>query len=117
LLAVYVNWFNPLAWLMVAEISKACELSCDESVMRDFERSGREAYRERFNSQPADPATLKDSFVALCEEKRTLKEWLGEIIADKKNAFKVIFAATALVAAAVLPMLAISLLSARLQGL
>ncbi|MDR1641382.1 MAG: M56 family metallopeptidase [Clostridiales bacterium] len=111
LFAAVINWFNPLAWLMAAEMSKACELACDESVMRDIEKRGRQLHRERFNPEPADLATLGDSFVALCEEKRNLKEWLDAIAADKNHTQKVAFIALALVAAAALAMLALGALS------
>lgn len=43
-LAVCVHWFNPLVWLMVREISRACELSCDEAVLEILGPEERRAY-------------------------------------------------------------------------
>lgn len=31
--AVCIHWFNPLVWLMVRDLSRACELACDEAVI------------------------------------------------------------------------------------
>lgn len=42
--AVCVHWFNPLVWLMAREIDRACELACDEAVLRLLEPEERRAY-------------------------------------------------------------------------
>lgn len=41
---VCVHWFNPLVWLMAREIDRACELACDEAVLRLLEPEERRAY-------------------------------------------------------------------------
>ncbi|MDR2750152.1 MAG: M56 family metallopeptidase, partial [Clostridiales bacterium] len=113
--ARYIHWFNPLAKLMLTEMSKICEQSCDESVVSDLRKSGREFNIECLKPELADPATLKDTFVALCEENRSRKEWLRAIALDKKHACKVIFIALALAAAAVLASSLLDMLGGMLQ--
>ena len=43
-LTVCLHWFNPLAWMMAREIDRACELACDEAVLRVLEPEERRAY-------------------------------------------------------------------------
>lgn len=44
LIANCVHWFNPAAYLLRREISRDCELSCDESVIRRLDAEGRKEY-------------------------------------------------------------------------
>lgn len=43
-LTVCLHWFNPLVWRMAHEISRACELACDERVIRNLDSKERRAY-------------------------------------------------------------------------
>lgn len=43
-LTVCLHWFNPLVWLMAREIDRACELACDEAVLRLLAPEERRAY-------------------------------------------------------------------------
>ncbi len=43
-LTMCVHWFNPLVWLMGREISRDCELACDEAVIAGLDMDGRRAY-------------------------------------------------------------------------
>lgn len=43
-LTVCLHWFNPLVWWMAREIDRACELACDEAVLRLLEPGERRAY-------------------------------------------------------------------------
>lgn len=46
-IAVFVNavhWFNPLAYLLTANIGEACEVSCDMRVTRDMSEANRTLY-------------------------------------------------------------------------
>lgn len=43
-LAVCLHWFNPLVWLLGREVSRACELACDEAVIDRLDAVGRAAY-------------------------------------------------------------------------
>lgn len=49
LFAVLINavqWFNPLAYLMVKTVGEACEYACDETVVRGMDMDGRKSYSE-----------------------------------------------------------------------
>jgi beta-lactamase regulating signal transducer with metallopeptidase domain len=39
-----VHWFNPIVWLVRREIDRACELSCDEAVIRNLDADGKQNY-------------------------------------------------------------------------
>ena len=46
-LAVFVNavhWFNPLAYLLTANVGEACEISCDMDVTRDMDEAEQRLY-------------------------------------------------------------------------
>ena len=43
-LTVCVHWFNPLVHWMSREVERACELSCDEAVLRKLDETARRGY-------------------------------------------------------------------------
>lgn len=43
-IAVCLHWFNPLVWWMAREMDRACELACDEAVLRRLAAPERRAY-------------------------------------------------------------------------
>lgn len=43
-LTVCVHWFNPLAHWMGRRVERACELSCDEAVLRRLDEASRRSY-------------------------------------------------------------------------
>ena len=80
-----LHWFNPLVWLLQKELDRACELACDEAVIRTMDAQEKQLYGETLiafagrQSSPAVPLT------AICEEKRRLKERLVHIMRYKKR--------------------------------
>lgn len=81
-----LHWFNPLMLWVRREVSRACELSCDEAVIRDMSAIEKQRYGETLLALSADrrlpfgiPATT------LCEEKEQLKERLVDIMKYKKQ--------------------------------
>lgn len=44
IIAVSVHWFNPLVWIMYILVNRDIELSCDETVIRNFGESSKAAY-------------------------------------------------------------------------
>jgi beta-lactamase regulating signal transducer with metallopeptidase domain len=108
LIACSIHWFNPIAWLMSREISRACELACDEAVMRGMDKSERQTYGNMLISVAADSAMPRSSLATLmCEEKRTLKERLGAILAYKKHTGAAILISALLIGAAALAVFAL----------
>ena len=43
-LAAAVHWFNPAAWWLIARLDRACELACDEAVVRAWPPQRRARY-------------------------------------------------------------------------
>lgn len=85
LAATSFHWFNPLMPWLRRELSRSCELACDEAVIRAMDEEHRRQYGETLLTMAAArtlprgvPATM------LCEEKRQLKERLQGILRHKK---------------------------------
>ena len=81
-----LHWFNPLSWLIRRELDRACELSCDEVLLRQMDRAGRQAYGETLLKM-ASGSLLPAGVVAttFSTEKRDLKERLEQIMHRKKQ--------------------------------
>lgn len=86
-LTVCVHWFNPLIYLMRSEINRACELSCDEAVIRVLDLPGRKAYGDTLLNAMGAGGNYEDSLasVTLNESKELLKERLDAIMNFKKQ--------------------------------
>ena len=82
--AVFVfsaQWFNPVMYLVRREINRACELSCDEMVIRAMTREEKQSYGETLLLLAAN-RTLPAAVTAttFSTEKRNLKERLLQIM-------------------------------------
>lgn len=81
-----LHWFNPVMILVRREIGRACELSCDDALMRGMDAAGRRHYGETLlELAAAAPAGLGLLATTLCEEKRQLKERLVSIAGYRKR--------------------------------
>ena len=81
-----LHWFNPLMILIRREIGRACELSCDEAVIRDMSENERQLYGNTlltFSAGGKLPAGILAT--TLCEGKEQLKERLIMIKHYKKK--------------------------------
>jgi beta-lactamase regulating signal transducer with metallopeptidase domain len=102
-LACSVHWFNPIVWLTRREIDRACELACDEAVIRSLDASGRQTYGDMLIYVSADCKTPRAVLsTTMCEDKKDLKERLGAIMRPKKHTRAAVIASAAVIAAAVL---------------
>ncbi|GHU35734.1 hypothetical protein FACS1894105_04930 [Clostridia bacterium] len=84
-LAGAIHWFNPLVYLARRELDRICELSCDETVIRSLDASGKREYGNTLIEVAADnriPSAVLST--TMCEEKSALKERLGAIMKNKK---------------------------------
>ncbi|MCM1268353.1 MAG: M56 family metallopeptidase [Bacteroidales bacterium] len=83
---VCVHWFNPFVYLMSREISRVCELSCDEAVIRGLDAQGRRAYGDTLFNAIGRGGNYRDAFVSLTlhESRELLKERLDAIMNFKK---------------------------------
>ncbi len=82
-----LHWFNPLVYIMGHEISRECELSCDEEMIRTLNEKERRKYGDTLLHAMALGGKYKDtvSSVTLNESKELLKERLGAILNFKEN--------------------------------
>jgi beta-lactamase regulating signal transducer with metallopeptidase domain len=83
--ACAVHWFNPLVWLLRREIDRACELACDEAVVRKLDPSDRQRYGDtllRVAAEAKAPRAVLST--TLCEEKKALAERLVAIARHKR---------------------------------
>ncbi|MDR3120409.1 MAG: PepSY domain-containing protein [Clostridiales bacterium] len=101
-IAVSVHWFNPIAWIMRREIDRACELACDEAVIRRYGASEKQGYGDTLIAVVAEsrlPKTVLST--TMIEGKQALKERLGAIMKHRKTTRAAILVSAVLIAAAV----------------
>ena len=93
-----LHWFNPLSWIARREINRACELSCDEMLLRSMSRSEKQAYGNTLLNMAASSA-LPAGVVAttFSTEKKNLKERLEQIMHYKKSRVRTLAAMLALI--------------------
>lgn len=84
---VCLHWFNPLVWWMSREISRACELACDEAVLCSLEPREHRAYGDMLLRAMAAGGGYGNSTgsVTLHESGELLKERLGAIMNFRKT--------------------------------
>ena len=87
------HWFNPLSWLIRREINRACELSCDETLLRSMTRAEKQSYGSTLLTMAASNA-LPAGVVAttFSTEKKNLKERLEQIMHYKKSGARLVAA-------------------------
>jgi murein DD-endopeptidase MepM/ murein hydrolase activator NlpD len=81
-----MHWFNPIMIWISSEISKLCELACDEKVIGLFNSSEKQKYGETLLSL-AFTGSYKngESFVTMFTEKKNMKERLVSIMNHQKK--------------------------------
>jgi len=91
------HWFNPLSWVVRRELNRACELSCDEMLLRSMSGEERRSYGNALLSMAAMSA-LPAGVVAttFATEKRNLKERLVQIMNYKKSGARLLASLLAL---------------------
>lgn len=98
-IAASIHWFNPLMYFIKKEINKACELSCDECVIKSFRDEEKQDYGETLISMVAEHKySIGILSTTMCEEKKTLKERLVSIMNhSKKSRLITIISATLII--------------------
>lgn len=91
-LVTCVHWFNPFVYLMGRETGRACELSCDEAVIRHLDAKGKAAYGDTLLNAMGAGGNYKDSLacVTLNEGKALLKERLASIMKYREKSKRMI---------------------------
>lgn len=82
-----LHWFNPLMMVVRRQLSRACELSCDQAVVREMDAAGRRHYGETLLALAAGQTPKGMGLLAttLCEEKKHLKERLVGVMKYRKQ--------------------------------
>lgn len=80
-LVTAIHWFNPLVHMARRELDRACEMSCDESLLRRMDIHDKRSYGETLLSLAA-AGSLPRRLVAtsFATEKRNLRERLEQIM-------------------------------------
>lgn len=105
-----LHWFNPLVHLVRREMNKACELACDESVIKRLDRNGMQQYGDTLIAVAADSIRKPPLSIAMFEDKKNLKERLGAIMKQKKYSKRTVIAASIILATIVCVILGFSAL-------
>lgn len=83
-LAGELHWFNPIVYLVRREIDRACELACDEAVIKSLDTAGKQNYGNTLIEMVADAKAPKTVLsTTMCEEKKALKERLSAIMKSR----------------------------------
>lgn len=78
-----LHWFNPIVYFIRQEIDRACELACDESVIKKFDNAGKQSYGETLIMAAADTIRKTPVSITMFKDKKNLKERLGAIMKHK----------------------------------
>ena len=86
-ITVCLHWFNPLAYLMSWEITRACEFSCDEAVLAKMGCGNAQDYGKTLLNAMSAVGKYKENLgaVTLSENKQLLKERISAIMNFKKK--------------------------------
>lgn len=105
-----IHWFHPLVYFVRREMNKACELACDESVIKRFDHSEKQQYGDTLIAVAADPIRKMPLSLTMCESKKNLKERLDAIMKYKKHSKKTVIAASVILVTIVCAILGFSAL-------
>lgn len=84
-----LHWYNPMIYLVQREMSRACELACDEAVIKNLDADAKQRYGEVLIAAAGKAAKIPFS-TTMCEDKKVLKERLGAIMKHTKSSKKTI---------------------------
>lgn len=105
-----IHWFNPLIYFVRREMSKACELACDESVIKRFNTSEMQQYGDTLIEVAADSIRKRSLLITMFEDKKELKERLDAIMKHKKYTKRTVIAASIILVTIVCTILGFSTL-------
>ena len=79
-----LHWFNPLVHMARRQLDRACEMSCDERLLRKMDTAGKRSYGETLLSLAAHSLPRRLVATSFATEKRNLKERLEQIMTYRK---------------------------------
>lgn len=89
-----IHWFNPFVYLVCREMNKACELSCDEAVIKRFSSSEKQQYGDTLIAVAVDSIKKSPFSITLVDDKKNLKERLNAIMKHKQYSKRTVIAAS-----------------------
>ena len=97
-----IYWFNPLVWVAAVQSRRDCELSCDESALRQLGDEERIAYGKTLLTmvRSASPAALLNTATSMSESKKRLKERMCFIVKKPRHIVIAAVAMTLIIALA-----------------
>lgn len=107
-----IHWFNPFVYFVRREMNKACELACDESVIKRFDISEMQQYGDTLIAVAADSIRkMPLSYsITMFEDKENLKERLDAIMKHKKHSTRTVIVASVILVTIVCAVLGLSTL-------
>lgn len=105
-----IHWFNPLIYFVCREMNKACELACDESVIKRFDISEKQQYGDTLIAVAAGSIRKMPFSVTMFDDKKNLKERLDAIMKHKKHSKRTVIAASVILVTIVCAILGFSTL-------
>lgn len=102
-LTLCLHWFNPLAYLIGREVSRTCELACDEAVICKLDAKKQRAYGDMLLNAIVAGGDYRDflASMTLNKSKELLKERLVAIM-KFKNPSKIMRLSTAFLTVAII---------------
>ena len=84
---ICLHWINPCVYLLEREVSRMCELSCDEAVTKDLGAAGKRAYGDMLLRAVASAGGFQriPASITLHRGKKLMKERLGALMKERKN--------------------------------
>ena len=102
MIAASIHWFNPFMYFIKKEINHACELACDEAVIKNLNPAEKQAYGDALISVVAEHKyPLGVLQATMCEEKKSLKERLIAIMDHSKKSKLIVVISFVVLTAAV----------------
>ena len=94
-----LHWFNPAVWYLLRALDRDCELSCDETVVKELSLRDRRVYGELLLRCAAGKAPTGALYTSLKTQKQVMRERLTVVMKKNPDSKKtsVLFAAAAAV--------------------
>lgn len=86
-----IHWFNPVILIMNRQISKQCEISCDEAVARDLSKEEKLLYGHVLLNAISENRKKNSPMLSLTlsEDKKSMKERIKSIMRSNRKSKKI----------------------------
>lgn len=84
-IALCLHWFNPFMYKLVKQFNQACELSCDEAVIKGMNVQQKQGYGETLIALAASKQATGAFVGTMSTEKNNLKDRLTAIMQSEKS--------------------------------